>query len=207
MKNDDKLSFFDRIKGELEYVEMKLSLGAKELEAEFDQQKTRFRSLLEDAKVQIQDLEKIGEDKIKEATAQFDSLIDLLDADPTLSYSEFEDSPKKVSDAIHQVDENFHLLLESAESEEAREKLKEHFNKAKDEFIITLQLQQKALEHKRDDSLADFEKWKEELKQEVGSLRQKAEAVKDEASEKIDAFRQELGQAVEHLKAAFTKLR
>jgi ElaB/YqjD/DUF883 family membrane-anchored ribosome-binding protein len=209
MENQEKQSTLEKVKAELEELEVQLKLGTMEAKEKFQAKKAAFKTLVHETEDHLSNIEKVGEKQVAAVKKEAESLIDLLDADFDFSYTEYEDHPQKIRTSLHHFQEKVQKALEDVDDE--AEKLKAEIDsKVKmgiEKFDKELELQQSYFLQQKEKAGNEFDKWKEKLLGEIQELKGKIDGQIDEAETRIDLFSDELSKAYDHLKKAFLNLK
>jgi hypothetical protein len=201
MENPEKMSAFDKMKAELEELEVQLKLGSMDMKTHFEAQKAKLRTAMAEAETWMDGLDDKGADAVREAREELHELAAILDADFDFSYSEHDRPEQKVSDALNRLEEKMAALYQQADdkAEELDAKLKEGLER----FRHTIDFQQAYFRKKAEKAEEGVDEWKKELLSEVEETKQKLEKGWEEAEEKIDNFKTEISSAFDHIKKAF----
>lgn len=205
MEEQEKKSLIDEIKTELEDLEKHLKKSSDEFKVTYKEKKKKFAGLI---KNYVQDLEESGGEKVHEAKESSKELIDLLEADYDISYTEYEDEPHKLSKAIDAFEHKAKEVIEnlSAGTSKAKDSLEKEFAQNKEKFKTELDIQTAHFKSTKDRTMKEYEEWKEKRLKDIDQLKAKLDEQKEDAEEKLEKFGDELSESFTHLKKAFKNL-
>lgn len=205
MKTNDKKSFIDEAKIELEELEELLKKGGEEFKDAYKQKKHKIVGIL---KKYIEELENSGEDQIQHIIESSDELLSLLEADYDLSYTEYENESHKISKAIdtfeRKVSEIFVNL--TTEAKHSKSKLEEELNKNLEKFKTEMDIQKAHFKGTKERALSEFESWKKNRLKDIEELKHDLENKKKSSEGKLEKFNEEISVSIDHLKTAFKNL-
>jgi len=198
MKNKTLEDLLERVKRNLETLEVQLNLGSKEARDTFEKKRDELNQNIEKVREHAKEMGKEGSVHLEKLENEGKSLIDLLNADYDFSYKEFDSAEAHTKN----MKENLEDLYKDAGKElkkEAKERYSHLLEKMEMEFSV-----QKAYADKKGE---DLEKWRDNLKKEVSEVKEKIDKNKDVAEERFEHFTAELKEAFEHIKKAFSSLK
>jgi CII-binding regulator of phage lambda lysogenization HflD len=208
MSTNNELKRIEKIKAELEELELQLNLGMKDAKDQFFDQKKKVIELLEESETFLKQMEEQGDSNFSKLKHQASDLLEILEADYDISYTEFEDKPAKLSSTLedmrHQLDKYTHKLDE--QGHKMKEKLEVKFANTLGKLEARIAVQRKRLAHKQEKSHEEFDQWKDTLLSDVKSLRHKIETRAEKSGKKYEGFSEEITEAYDHLKKAISKL-
>lgn len=200
----NKQSLKDKIKQELnaskqfaEELNLQLNLGTAEASDEFEKQKVKLRSWLQDADKKLDEAKEIS----NERAVELKGLIEAVRVQAALGKAEagekWNEQQVKLNIAIQQLKKELLKVQDSLGkfAEDADEKL-EKFHTRFDLFRLQLNLG-------KADTRELWEHKKEEIAKRLHELKQNLQKEEKEASEKWDVFSSEMGDAWNHIKKAF----
>ena len=194
MKNKNLEQALERVKRNLETLEVQLNLGAKEAKDAFEKRRDELNKNIEKVREHAQELGKEGSQKFDDLEKEGKALMDLLNADYNFSYNEFDEAETRTKNLRDNL-EDLYKETEEEFKKEAKERYSHLLEKMEMEFSV-----QKAYTEKKGQ---DLEKWRSELKKEVEEIKTKIDKNKDIAEDRFENFTAELKEAFEHIKKAF----
>ena len=205
MESHNKKSILSEIKSELDDLENFLKKGSDEFKEFYKQKKQKLADLI---KTYASEIEESGEDKIHDLKESSKELLDLLEADYDLSYTEYEGETHKISNAIDKFELKVKEIFNNMKSDtrQAQTKLKEELNLNLNKFKTELDIQKAHLKGTKDRATTEFDDWKEKRLKDIDELKTDLEHKKEAAEEKIESFSDEVSNSFDHLKKAFKKL-
>lgn len=201
MKEKSKKSLTDEIKAELDDLEEQLKQSSAEVKGSYQEKKKKIASLL---KKYAHQLEETGSERIGDVKKGSLELIDLLEADYDISYTDYEDEPGKISKAIDSLEEKINKI--GSEAEKLKGHIEEDVHHKLEKFKTELDIQKAHFKGTKDRAMVEYEEWKNSRLNDVGELKEKIEHGKEIAGEKMDSFSEELSKSYGHLKQAFKNL-
>ena len=205
MEEQEKKSLINEIKVELEDLEKHLKKSSDEFKTTYQEKKKKFAALIKDY---VNELEESGGEKVQDAKESSMELIDLLEADYDISYTEYEDEPHKLAKAIDTFEEKAKEVFDtvSASTSKAKENFDKEFAKNKEKFNTELDIQKAHFQGTKDRTMKEYEDWKEKRLEDIEQLKGKLDQQKEEAGEKFGKFSEEMTESLSHLKKAFKNL-
>ena len=205
MATQEKKSIVDEIKSELEEMEEKLKKSGEDFRQHYLEKKHKVAALIRKF---AHNLEAAGEEKLHDLKTSSEELLDLLEADYDLSYSEFESESHKISKALDSFETNMKDALENLGegTKKAKGKVEEDIQSALSIFRTERDIQKAHFKGTADRAMAQYDSWKKSRLEDIQSLKAELEVKKSEAGEKLEAFSEELSVSFDHLKKAFSKL-
>ena len=195
----------ERIKKEIEELESLLKKNSEEVKVEFQQQKSRVTDKIKTFGDQLENASQEQLQSLKDSTTE---LLDLLDADFDLSYTDFDDSSGKLSSAIEKYESKAKEAVASLsdEASQAKAKISAELHESLNKFKMEMDIQKAHLKGTKDRASSELDYWKEKRLAELRRLKEELEGKKEAAGEKLDQFSDELSTSFDHLKKAFKKL-
>ncbi|MCK5103179.1 MAG: hypothetical protein KAR17_10195, partial [Cyclobacteriaceae bacterium] len=140
METNKKKSIIDEIKNELEELEEQLKKSGEEFKDSYKQKKQKIAILI---KKYATEIEESGEEKIHELKESYGELLDLLEADYDISYTDYENESHKISGAIDKFELKAKEIFQNLTSEarQTKAKLDEELNKNLSKFKTELDIQ------------------------------------------------------------------
>lgn len=205
MESNEKQNVLSELKHELEDLEQQLKKSGNEFRDLYVAKKKKMAELLRNY---MEELEASGSGKLQEIKKGSKELVDLLEADYDLSYTEYENEPHKISNAIDSLEKKAGEIYAEINAEATRVKklLEGRFQVDLEKFKTELDIQAAHFKSTKERAGGEFESWKEQRLAEVAELRKKLDEKKGETEEKFDKFRDELETSFDHLKKAFKNL-
>ncbi len=205
MESKDKKSIINEMKQELDDMEVMLKKSGGELKDAYQEKKKKFASLL---KAYAKQLETSGNEKIHELRDSSMELIDMLEADYNLSYTEFDEHSHKVTRAIEKLEKKAREVLSEVEenSTKAKARIEGDFKKNMELFKTELDIQKAHFKSTKERASQGFDEWKKARLVEIESMKKQLDQKKEVAEEKFEKFNEELSESFSHLKSAFKKL-
>jgi len=205
METKNKKSIIEELKSELTDLEKQLEKTSDGMKENYKKRKKHIASLI---KKYAREIEETGEEKIHELKESSDELLDLLEADYDLSYTDFENNSHKISKAI----DKYELILKgkikelSTETTQVKNRLEVEINKNLDKFRTELDIQKAHFKGTKERAVSEFEEWKENRLKDVDNLKKELDQKKQETEVKFEKFSEEITVSYDHLKKAFKKL-
>jgi len=205
MEEQSKKSIIDELKSELDDMETKLKKSGDEFRDYYKEKKQKVAKLV---KKYAQELEASGEEKMIDLKARSSELLDLLESDYDLSYTDFENESHKISKAIDkfEVQVKAYLLEMSKKGKTTKDTLASDLNESLEKFKTELDIQKAHWKGTKDRATTEYEEWKAHRLKDIERLKKEMEEKKEAAEEKFDDFSEELSESFDHLKKAFKKL-
>ena len=205
METHNKKSIISEIKSELDDLENHLKKGSEEFKEFYKQKKQKLANLI---KTYASEIEESGEDKIHELKNSSEELLNLLEADYDLSYTEYEGESHKISKAIDKFELKAKEIFNNMKTDarQAQLKLKEELNLNLNKFKTELDIQKAHLKGTKDRATSEFDEWKEKRLKDIEGLKTDLEQKKEETGDKFDKFSDEISSSFDHLKKAFKNL-
>jgi len=205
METTNKKNIIGEIKAELDEMEEKLKKSSGEFKEHYKAKKQKIATLI---KKYAKEIEQTGEEKVSELKESSQELLDLLEADYDLSYTEFENQSHKISKALDKYEartKEFFSHL-SNEAKKTSGKLEGELKQNLDKFRTEMDIQKAHFRGTADRMKTEYESWKNTRLKDIESLKKQLEQQKDVAGEKLEAFSGEVSESFSHLKSAFKKL-
>ena len=205
MSTKSKKSIIEELKQELEDLELQLKKSGKDFKDTYTEKKNKIAGLI---KKYAAELEETGEEKFHELKESSDELLDLLEADYDISYTDYGNESHKISKAIDKFEIKAKALFEnlSEEAREAKAKIEEELTKNLGKFKTELDIQKAHFEGTKDRAVGEFDDWKEKRLKDIEKLKKELEVKKGETEEKLEKFSEEITTSYSHLKKAFKNL-
>jgi hypothetical protein len=205
MKEKVKKPIIEEIKHELDEMEGILKKSGDEFKNYYKAKKKNFAELI---KNYAHEFEASGEEKIHELKESTGELLDLLESDYDLSYTDYENESHKISKAIDKFEGQAKIFVSkiSEKSKSTRVEIEEDLHKNLEKFRGELDIQKAHWKGTKERALAEFEDWKKSRLSDIEKLKKELEQKKMETEEKIGEFSEELIESFDHLKKAFKKL-
>ncbi len=197
--------FFERVKKEIHIIEETLKMSTDEVKAQYAEQRTHLRSWLEEARGQLKTIEKRGEAAMQQIEEEAAFIVDLLDADTELSYTEYEQTPHKLTDALEKFEHHVQNVIRSADhlTDEAREQLQAEYQEKLHQFKTQIAMKKAFFESNAAQGEAAFSQWKTDMGKEVDRLKEKVDSSRHTAEARVEHFAEEMKSALSHFKKAF----
>jgi len=204
-KNEEKQGFFDRVKKEVHLIEETLQLNVEEVKAKYTEERAQLKTWLDGAREQLKGMEKRGEAAVQQIEDEATHIINLLDADDELSYTEHDNTPHKLTEAIEKFELNVQNVLRSAEhlSEEAKEQLNAEYQEKLHQFKTQIALKKAFFESNAAKGEEVYQQWKDSMKQEVEQLKEKVNEGTKVAEEQVGHLAEEMKGALDEFKKVF----
>ncbi|MCG8308555.1 MAG: hypothetical protein MI975_14275 [Cytophagales bacterium] len=205
MEEKNKKSIIEEIKSELEELEGQLKQSGEDFKVYYKKKKKNIAGLI---KKYTNEIEESGEEKIHELRESSRELLDLLEADYDLSYTEYENESHKISGAIDKYERKAKEVFNNLSSDvkETKAKLEEELDKNLNRFKTELDIQKAHFKGTKDRAVSEFEEWKEKRLKDIDDFKKDLEQKKERAEEKIDKFSEEISESYSLLKKAFKNL-
>ncbi len=205
MEKTNKKSIIDEMRAELNDIEAKLQKGGEEFKANYREKKEKIAMLV---RKYAQEIEQTGEEKVHKIKESSQELLDLLERDYNLSYTEYENESYKISHALDayevQIKDFFTNL--SIEAKKRTGKIEEEMKLNIGKVRTEMDIQNAHFKGTADRMKAEYEAWKTNRLIEIDALKKELELKKDLAEDKLEEFSAELTESFDHLKKAFKKL-
>ena len=205
MKTNDKKSIIDEAKIELEELEELLMKGGEEFKEAYKQKKHKIVGII---KKYIKELEESGEDKMLHVMESTDELLNLLEADYDLSYTEYENESHKIAKAIDTFEKKASEIFVNINTEvkHTKSKIEEELSINLEKFKTEMDIQKAHFKGTKERAMSEFESWKKNRLVEIEKLKQDLETKKKTSEGKIEKFNEEISVSFDHLKSAFKNL-
>ncbi|WP_020527362.1 hypothetical protein [Flexithrix dorotheae] len=200
MENKKLKSLLEKLKGDLDNLEVQLNLGVMDAKQTFKKKRKEFSKTVKELETLGKEAAEEGSEKVKKMEEEANSLLELLEADFDFSYSEFNETPKKLDAFKEKLEGIFEEMGEG--TEKAKSKFEKEYKDAMQRFELEMAIQKRRLE----DNGEKFESWKEDILKETQELKGKLNNNIHVAEDKLDLFGKEMKLAVEHFKKAFKNL-
>jgi hypothetical protein len=205
MEEKSKKSIIEELKSELDEMEDKLKKSGDEFKEYYILKKKKIADVL---KKYLHEVEASGEERFHEFKERTSELIDLLESDYDLSYTDYENESHKISRAIDHFEEQSKKVIASLSEKgkttktEMEKELKINLEK----FRTELDIQKAHWKGTKDRAKNEYEEWKNNRLRDIEKLKKEVEQKKEDAETKFDLFTEELSESYNHLKTAFKKL-
>jgi ElaB/YqjD/DUF883 family membrane-anchored ribosome-binding protein len=205
MEEQNKKTIIAGLKAELDDMETKLRKSGSEFKEYYSSKRKAIADLL---KQYAHELEQSGEEKIHDLKESSYELLDLLESDYDVSYTEYESKSHKLTTAIEKFESRLtEFLAEAAEKGKSTKKeLEADINEKLGKLKTEIDIQKAHLKGTKDRAMTEYESWKKGRLEDIEKLKKELEVKKDEAELKLEEFGGELSQSFDHLKKAFKKL-
>jgi hypothetical protein len=205
MEKQSKKSIIEDLKTELDEIEGKLKKSSDEYRSYFELKRQKFADLIRQFAHQ---LEQSGEEKVHSLRDKSRDLLDMLESDYDLSYTDFESESHKISKAIDRFEAEVKDVYErmSDKGKSARAEFEGDINRNLEKFKTELDIQKAHWKGTRDRAKAEYEDWKAKRLNDIEELKKELEERKHEAGDKFESFTEEINESFSHLKNAFKKL-
>ncbi len=205
MEEKEKKSLLSEVKSELDDLENQLKISGEEFKKTYREKKTRLATIL---KNYVEELEHSGSEKIKELKESSEELIELLEADYDISYSEYDSESNKISSALHAFEIKAKTLYDGVSSETSKtlDKVQKDLKESLAKFNTEMDIQAAHFKATKDRATDEFEAWKGKRLKDIESLKEKLSVYKDSAEEKVEGFGEEMQESFKHIKKAFKNL-
>jgi hypothetical protein len=205
MKTNNKKSIIEEAKIELEELEELLKKGGEEFKEAYKQKKHKIVGII---KKYIKELEESGEDKMLHVMESTDELLNLLEADYDLSYTEYEDESHKIAKAIDTFEKKASEIFVNLSSDvkHTKSKIEEELSLNLEKFKTEMDIQKAHFKGTKERAMSEFESWKKNRLIEIEKLKQDLETKKKTSEGKIEKFNEEISVSFDHLKNAFKNL-
>lgn len=201
MKEKDKKSLIDEIKVELDDLEEQLKQSGEKVKGSYQQKKKKIASLL---KEYAHRLEETGSERIGEVKRGSLELIDLLEADYNISYTDYDEESGKISRSIDSLEEKIKKI--GTEADKLKGHIDDDIHHKLEKFKTELDIQKAHFKGTKERALTEYEEWKNNRLKDVEELKEKLEQGKELAGERMTGFTEELSKSYGHLKQAFKNL-
>lgn len=205
MEKTNKKNIIDEIRSQLDEIEDKLKQGS---DAFIDNYRVKKEKIALSVKKYAHEVEQTGEEKVQKIKKSAEELLDLLESDYNLSYTEYRSESHKISKALDvyemQVKDYFNDLSKEARKKSSKFEAEMKTNIAK--MRMELDIQNAHFKGTADRMKAEYETWKANRLMEIDALKKQLELKKDIAEDRLEEFAGELTESFDHLKKAFKKL-
>ena len=199
MEEKDRISLIEEIKAELEELEKQLKQSGEDVKSTYQERKKKIAGIL---KQYTQQLEASGSERLKEVKEDSKELIDLLEANYDISYTDYAEESGRISTAVDSLKEKIKKMGE--EAEKLKGQISGDVTETLEKFKTELDIQKAHFKATKERTLKEYEEWKRNRLEEVTKLKEKLE--KEMANSKLEAFTDELSKSYDHLKQAFKNL-
>jgi hypothetical protein len=205
MEEKTKKTLINELKSELDEMEGKLKKSGDEFKTYYKQKKKKVAELI---KKYAHEIEETGEEKIHDLKESSNELLDLLEADYDLSYTDFENESHKISKAIDKFEVHVKAAVVriAAKGKSAKVEIEDDLNKNLEKFKTELDIQKAHLKGTKERAATEYESWKKNRLSDIEKLKKDLEKKKEEAEVKFDSFSEEISESFTHLKKAIKKL-
>lgn len=201
MEEKDKKSLINEIKAELDDLEQQLKQSGDEAKTTYQKKKKRIADLL---KSYTSQLEEAGSDRLSEIKEDSLELINLLEADYDISYTDYDTESGKISNAIDSLERKIQTL--GSEAKKVKGQLEDDLKRKLGKFKTELDIQKAHFKGTKERALNEYEDWKTNRLKEMEELKEKLEQGKEVAEEKLESFTAEFSKSYDHFKQAFKNL-
>jgi len=205
MEEQTKKSVIEELKSELEEMEDKLKKSGDEFKDYYKLKKKKIADVL---KKYLHEVEESGEERFHEFKERTSELIDLLESDYDLSYTDYENESHKISRAIDRFEEQLKSVLQnlSEKGKSTKTELEIDLQKNLEKFKTELDIQKAHWKGTKDRAKSEYDEWKKNRLRDIEKLKKEVDEKKGDAEIKFDNFKEELSESYDHLKKAFKKL-
>lgn len=205
MEEKSKKSIIEELKSELEELEAQLKKSGDEFKDNYKEKKNKIAALI---KEYASEIEETGEVKIHDLKESSEELLNLLEADYDISYTEYENESHKISKAIDKFELKAKEIFESltSEAKQAKVAVEEELNKNLEKFKTELDIQSAHIKGTKDRAASEYKEWKEKRLNDIEGLKKELEQRKEETEDKLEKFSEEISTSYSHLKKAFKNL-
>lgn len=205
MEKKEKKHIVEEMKDELNEMEVLLKKNSDEFINYSKEKKNKFAVLI---KKYVHELEENGEEKIHALKKSTSDLLDLLEADYDLSYTDYENETHKISRAIDNFESHAKAIISeiSTKGKNAKIEIEDDLHKNLEKFRGELDIQKAHWKGTKDRAMAEFEDWKKSRLSDIEKLKTELDQKKAETEDRFDSFSEELSVSFDHLKKAFKKL-
>ena len=205
MEEKSKKSIIEELKSELDDMEGKLKKSSEEFRDYYKEKKARIAELI---KKYAQEMEASGEEKLHDFKESTSELLDLLESDYDLSYTDYENESHKISRAIDNFENQVKATVAklSEKGKTTKVEMAKDLNQSLEKFKTELDIQTAHFKGTKDRAMAEYDEWKTNRLKDIEKLKKELEEKKDEAESRLDSFGEELSESYDHLKKAFKKL-
>jgi len=209
MEDRSQKSILDKMKQELDDLELQLKLGSKELKDAYKLRKKKFTELIRDVHEYSMAVKKSGSEKLEEFRKNSKYLLDTLESDFDISYTDYEDKPHDLKKALNDFEKSLKNYFKELgdEAKVSQLKIEKDVKTGIEKFKSDLNVQRAHLKQLNEKSQSDWEEWKEKKLREVNDLKRKIDSKLGESKEKMGKFNEEVSEAFQHLKSAFKNLK
>ncbi len=209
MEEESKKTLLEEIKSDLDDLEHQLNLGTEEIKGAFEKKKKSFSSLVKKIQENLSEYEKTGSEKIKDLKAKASDLIDTLESDFDLSYTDYSENPHTFKTVVEDFEELVKKYYNEVEdkSKAAKDKTQQELKLKIEKFKHELDIQEAQLVKLSGHNPEEWEEWKQKKLDEVKSLKNKINEKMESSKQKAGKFNEEVAEAYRHLRSAFKKLK
>ncbi len=197
-----KLNTFESIKAALEELELQVKLGSMEAADLFKNRRKDFKEFAEEVKQKTAEWATENGEKVEKVKITAQEIIDILEADYDISYHEYE-SRQKVNDSLNNFEMAYNAFVSQLEEQfkekdlDWKKKAEESFSK----FRVSLAVEKMRSGAEKDKE--QFKEWSENLKNDLGKLKDELEANTKNARAQLDKFGEDLSKAFTEFKKSF----
>ena len=205
MEEKAKKPIAEEIKHELDEMETLLKKSGDEFKNYYKIKKKKVADLI---KKYAHEFEEAGEEKIHEWKESSSELLDLLESDYDLSYTDYENEPHKISKALDKFEVRAKTLLSNitAKGKTAKHEVEEDLQKNLEKFRSELDIQKAHWKGTKERAMAEYEDWKKSRLSDIEKMKKELDHRKSETGGKLEGFGDELSASFDHLKKAFKNL-
>lgn len=205
MEEQAKKPIIDELKSELEEMEAKLKKSGDEFKEYYKEKKKKVAEVI---KKYTKEIEATGEEKYYDLKEKSSELLDLLESDYDLSYTDYENESHKISKAIEGFEKQTKEFISNMadKGKVTKEELEKDLNESLGKFKTELDIQKAHWKGTSERAMVEFEDWKENRLKDIEKLKGELDEKKEAVGAKVDSFTEELSESFDHLKKAFKKL-
>lgn len=205
MEEKAKKTVIEELKAELDEIENKLKKSGDEFK---DYYKTKKKKIADVLKRYLQEIEETGEERFHEFKEKSGELIDLLESDYDLSYTDYETQSHQISKAIEKYEEQLKKVVAelSEKGKLTKTEIEQDLKKNLEKFKTEIDIQKAHWKGTKGRATAEYDEWKKNRLKDIEKLKHELEAKKEDAEVKLDNFKDELSESFDHLKKAFKNL-
>lgn len=200
MENKKLKSLLEKMKGDLDNLEVQLNLGVMDAKKSFKKKRKEFGKTVKELENLGKEAADEGSERAKKMEAEANSLLELLEADFDFSYTEFNEAPKRLDAFKEKLEGVFDEMGEG--TEKAKGKFEKEYQEVLQRFELELAIQKRRVE----DNGEKFDSWRNDILKETQELKGKIGENINVAEDKLDLFGKEMKLAVDHFKKAFKNL-
>jgi uncharacterized protein YukE len=205
MEEKAKKPIVEEIKHELDEMENLLKKSGDEFKHFYILKKKKVADLI---KKYAHEFEEAGEEKIHGFKESSSELLDLLESDYDLSYTDYENESHKISKALDKFESQAKTLVSkiSEKGKTTKLEIEEDLHKNLEKFRSELDIQKAHWKGTKERAMAEFEDWKQSRLSDIEKMKKELDQKKSETEDKLEGFGEELSASFDHLKKAFKNL-